>query len=267
MVIMDIVTPARTFIEKRRAADGFADFPGPLPTDLEEAYAIQTEAIGGWTDAIAGWKVGRLSPDLAARFGAERFIGPIFARTVDVIDGVADFPVCTGGFGAFEAEILIRLAKDVTPEARSWSVADALPFVGPAHIGIEVAGSPLASINDLGSLASIAGFGNNAALLVGPAIADWTTLSADQISCRTTIDGVMIREALASALPGGPMAGFAFALQQAGALGIPLKAGQWISTGAVTGVHPVTIGQDCEADFGALGMVRCRTVAARPDLA
>ena len=46
--------------------------------------------------------------------------------------------------------------------------------------------------------------------------------------------------------------------------GITLPAKTLLSTGAITGVHAVTIGQTCLADFGSLGQLRCRTVQAQP---
>jgi 2-keto-4-pentenoate hydratase len=46
------------------------------------------------------------------------------------------------------------------------------------------------------------------------------------------------------------------------ARGIALEAGQWISTGAVTGVHPVRIGDRVEARFDDRLAVEC-TIKAR----
>ncbi len=41
------------------------------------------------------------------------------------------------------------------------------------------------------------------------------------------------------------------------ARGIPLTPGQWISSGAVTGVHPVAIGDRVEAIFDGRLTVTC----------
>ena len=112
--------------------------------------------------------------------------------------------------------------------------------------------------------ASIAAFGNNLALIVGPAMADWQDVDMDEVACRTTIDGRIVGEAVAGQLPGGPLQAIAFALNQAAELGIALPAGTLLSTGAITGVHPIDQGQRAEADFGRWGTLRCQSTAARP---
>ena len=249
---------ARHFIRARAAQKGFEDFPGAVPDTLERCYAVQLAEIAQWPDAVAGWKVGRLSPDLAARFGVDRFLGPIFAATVDRADSSPRiFPAFTGGFAAFEAEILVRLAADAAPGQSEWTAGQASALVGPMHIGVEVAGSPLASIARLGSLASVCGFGNNAGLIVGPEIPDWRRRAAEPLPCRVSIDGAVAGDRTRTELAAGALEGLAFALGQAARLGLPLRSGQWVSTGALTGVHPVAIGAACTADFGPFGTLDC----------
>ena len=42
---------------------------------------------------------------------------------------------------------------------------------------------------------------------------------------------------------------------------IELKRGQWISAGAITGVHPIAIGQTATARFGAAATIACTAAA------
>lgn len=258
---------AAHFVRARATRQGFADFPGTLPDTLEAAYAVQQAEIEQWPDAVAGWKVGRLSPDLAARCGTDRFLGPIFAATVARLgaEGAApcDFPAFPNGFAAFEAEVLVGLARDAAPDRADWTAADAAALAGPMHIGVEVAGSPLAGIARLGSLASVCGFGNNAGLIVGPEIPGWRGRDAEPLTCTVTVDGAVVGDRRRDSLTAGALEGLAFALGQAARMGRPLRAGQWVSTGALTGVHAVTDGALCRADFGAYGSLTCM-VRARP---
>lgn len=263
----DVEQAASRFVAARRGGVGFATFPGALPPTLSEAYAIQDAAIDRYDEPIVGWKVGRIAAAQSARLGADRFVGPIFARSVQHApagSGEQIFPVITGGFAAFEAELLVRLDLDGAAPTPQWTSATARSAIAAIHIGVEVAGSPLATINDLGPLATTAGFGNNLGLIVGPAIDPWRALDMGAVACRTVIDGVEIAAGVAANLPGGPLTALAFALNQAAAIGRPLVSGQWVATGAITGVHPVTIGQSCLADFGPLGVVACRTATAGP---
>lgn len=54
----------------------------------------------------------------------------------------------------------------------------------------------------------------------------------------------------------GPIGAVRFLFERASRR-LPLAAGQWLSTGVVTGVHPVRPGQRGEARFGPELCVRC----------
>lgn len=257
---------AAALVQARHAATGLPAFPGGLPETLNDAYAIQAEAIRLWDEPIIGWKVGRITGAAEQRLGKNRFIGPLFASTVSrAADGdLAPFPVIADGSAALESEIVAVLGQDIVQRRTVWRREEVRALLCGLHIAIEVAGCPVPDINNLGPLASIAAFGNNLALILGPAIPDWQNMDVDGIACRTTIDGEMVGEAEARQLPGGPLEAVTFALNQAAELGIGLPAGTWLSTGAITGVHPIDLGQQAQADFGRLGVLHCRAVAARP---
>ncbi len=60
----------------------------------------------------------------------------------------------------------------------------------------------------------------------------------------------------------GPVGAARFLFELMAARGIVLKPGQWISSGAVTGVHVVRIGERIEARFGADLTVECTIKAS-----
>lgn len=261
---MSIERQAARFVEARRAASGFPEYPGALPADLDQAYAVQAAEIGQWTDPIVGWKVGRIAPPLAEALGEDRFTGPIFAGTVRAADAMNDFTAIENGFSAFEAEIVIVASADAPAGKTDWTVDEAADLAGAMHIAVEVAGGPFAAANDLGPLTTIASFGGNNGLLLGSEIGNWRGLSFDAIRCTTTIDDAVAGQAPASAVPGTPIAAFAFALGRTARMGRPIRKGDLISTGAITGVHVVRIGQRCTADFDELGAIHCTVVKAVP---
>ncbi|PWC34568.1 2-keto-4-pentenoate hydratase [Azospirillum sp. TSO35-2] len=255
---------AARFVAARRGATGLADFPGPLPADLATAYAIQATATAAWPDEVAGWKVARVPPALEETLGAMRYIGPIFAGTVGRAEGgPLSFPVIRGGFGAVEAEFAVRIAADAPADKRDYSPAEAAAFIAAVHAAIEVAGGPLASVNALGPTASTAVFGNNNGLIVGEEIIGGVE-GADALRAEVLIDGQSVGVGSAAKLPGGIAAAVAVALGMAARLGRPLKAGQWVSTGALTGVHAVAIGQSARVAFTGLAPMVGTAVAAVP---
>ncbi len=254
---------ATRFVEARCAAKGFREFPGAMPPDLDAAYRIQQAAITAWGDRVAGWKVGRIRPHLVEQLGAERFVGPIFADSIVTAAATNDFPMTAGGSALFEAEVIIVTKADAPGDKTRWSAEEAAELIGAVHVGIEIAGSPLETINDLDSEASIAGFGNNNGLVLGAEVTNWRERGWDGIICRTEIDGTLVKEASAATVPGGPLEVFAYALGQTAHLGTPLRRGDCISTGAITGTPAVKIGQHCVAEFVGIATIDCRVTVAR----
>lgn len=258
----DIDYAAARFVEARSTAQGLADYPGRLPESLDAAYRVQQKAIAGWGDRVVGWKVGRIQPHLVGSLGAERFIGPVFAQSVTKAGATNYFPAFLGGVAVFEAEVMISAAADAPTDKQDWTAQEAFALVAAMNVGIEIAGSPLASINELGSLVTIAGFGNNNGLFVGPEILDWRERDWQNLICMVRIGGEVIAEASAAAVPGGPLEAFAFALGEAARQGRPIRRGDIVSTGAITGMHVVTIGQRCVATFGGVGDIDCEVIPA-----
>jgi 2-keto-4-pentenoate hydratase len=257
---------ARAFVAARRAARAMPAFPGEPPATLAEGYAIQEAAIGLWGDEIVGWKVGRIPAPLVERLGQTRVTGPIFRDglwTADA-DGRNAAPVFVGGFAAFEAEFVYELLEDAPPQKLNWTLAEAEAVKGRMRMGVEMAGSPLASINALGPTVVAADFGNNNGLILGEALAGWGELAEQAFACESFIDGERVGHGSPAAIPGGPMESVRFLLEHAAQRGRPLRAGQLVSTGAATGIHDIVAGQQGRVSFGRHGAVGCRAVAARP---
>jgi 2-keto-4-pentenoate hydratase len=257
---------AAEFVKARRSAGFFTQYPGSMPQDLDSAYQCQDEAIALWGDAIAGWKVGWIPEPLSQKYGAQRLVGPIFGRSVQRSNGAdtADAPVFAQGFAAVEAEFVVQLAKDAPANVTEWSAETARRFVRTMYIGIEIASSPLQNINDFGPAVVASDFGNNAGLLLGAEIVDWQTRPLESMNCETRIDGNVVGRGSAAAVSGGPLTALAFALRVNARRGRPLRAGDFVSTGAATGVHSIQAGQWAEAIFTGVGSLRCRAVPMTP---
>lgn len=254
-------------VAARLAATALPAFPGPQPRSLAEAYACQATGVRRWPDRVAGWKVGWIPTADQARFGEERLIGPIFAQhvqRVDVGQAPIDIGVFAGGFGAIEAEYAFCLGADAPAGKLAWTPAEAAAIVGSAHVAIEIASSPLAAINQLGAYVIIADFGNNAGLLVGPALHGWSPAIDASYTCQTEIEGVVVGRGGAGSLPGGPLAALAFALGRCARNGQPVRAGQFVTTGASTGIHDIRPGEHGRVTFDDTGSINVRAVRRQP---
>lgn len=258
------VTVARRFVEARRAARALPGYPGSLPLSLDEAYARQDAAIALWGEPVLGWKVGRIPDAWIGRLGEDRLMGPVFESRLQWLEPGDEltFPVIRGGFAAVEAEYIFVLARDAEPGRSDYGPLEAAHLVRSLHIGVELAGSPLATINELGPAVVVSDFGNNAGVYVGRAIEDWRERPWSRFTCATWIDGRQVGRGGALSLPGGPLAALAFALNRGAARGRPLTAGMVVSTGAATGIHDILPGQRALVGFDGLGDLAGRAFAA-----
>ena len=264
MIRMDSEAVAEDFVRARLGAEALLDFPGTIPTTLNTAYAYQDRAIALWPDHVAGWKVARIGPPWLERVGEDRLVGPIFRRGIRLAPpgALIDFPVFAGGYAAIEAEFVVRLGADAEPDKVQWSAEEAAELISGLHVGIEAAGSPLAAINELGPTVVVSDFGNNAGLLLGPAVPDWRNRRLETLTCETFIEEERVGRGGAASLPGGLLQAVAFALGRCARRGLPMKAGYVISTGAATGIHEIGIGQSARVKFDGVAQLLCRAVPA-----
>ena len=262
----DAAAIADRFLSARREAGGLEVYPGHFPATLDEAYAIQDKAIVAWGRPVIGWKVGRIQPPLPERFGADRLTGPIFASAVAGGNGAEpEMPVFAEGFAAGEAEYLLRIARTPPAGKRRFTLDETADLIDAVHVGIEIASSPLGSINQLGPIAVISDFGNNNGMVIGAAIADWRSSGFEDWEVRTLLDGAEIGAGRAAAFPDGAIGAARFLFELMARRRIELQPGQWISSGAVTGVHDALPGQRVEAVFNDAYRVACTLKAASPE--
>lgn len=250
---------AEAFVAARQQACGFKSYPGAVPTDLVQSYAIQDAAIALSGATPVGWKVGRINPPWLERLGINRLAGPIFASHLQ--NGLSEDPatgqIFPGGFGAAEAEFLFRIGQ--TPESgkTSFTLDEAADLIDTVFIGIEVASSPFPGINALGPLVTISDFGNNNGLIVGEEIPDWRNSGLENWTVTAEIDEQYVGQGKAASFPDGPLGSVQFLIQNLIARDIAITPGLMISTGAISGVHEITAGRHFNARFGDFGQIEC----------
>lgn len=261
----NLSTISNAFTQARLNALAMPAFPGAVPATLEDAYRVQQMSVQKWPENPAGWKVAMIGPAFAERFGTNRLVGPVFPQFIVRTDGqkTVTMPVFVGGFTAVEAEFVFILGSAIPPGSAP-TRKQLLSHISAMHIGIEMAGSPLAAINDHGPTCTICDFANNAGLIIGPEVKDWQQRSLASLQATVTIDGAQVGDAAATAIQGGPIAALEFLVVHCAAQGITLDAGTAITTGAVTGVHKCITGASAAADFGRDGRIDVTLTPAQP---
>jgi 2-keto-4-pentenoate hydratase len=175
-------------------------------------------------------------------------------------------PVIENGYAAVEAEFAIRIANQIPTTSRFTDPMQLLPYVEGVYAAIELAASPLASLSALGPGAVISDFGNNSGLLVGPKLSSDLLASPSDASSVTVINDETVGSGTAARVPGGPMSALLFLVEQLAGRGRTLNAGDWVSTGATTGIHQVKIGDRIAVSFGEahhISAVMCAAQSTR----
>jgi 2-keto-4-pentenoate hydratase len=223
-------------------------------------------SIAAWPDRVSGWKVAAIQPSWRDRYAADRLAGPVFSRTIwDASRQAVDIPVIEGGYAAVEAEFAIRLAQDIPASTRISEPEQLLPYVEGVYAALELAASPLATLSALGPGAVISDFGNNSGLVIGAKLP--TSLLTDPASASSMVDinGDIAGRGDAARVPGGPLSAFLFLVNHLAIRGRNLQKGDWISTGASTGIQPVKPGDTVTALFNDQVRLSAHIRAAVPE--
>ena len=261
--------PARisnAFLTARALCLPLKAFPGTLPETLMDAYNIQMQSIKSWAYDISGWKVGGVPPHLQDALQASRLAGPIFKPTIHTArsDDTIEMPIFADGFAAVEAEFVLRLGDTAHFPESGASAQDVVNIVDGVFMGVEIASSPLKTINEIGPLAVVSDFGNNFGLLVGPPVDLEKLARLHEISVSVMIDGVSVGQTSCPKGLDGPLGAVAFLIEQLRKLGREIPAGTLVSTGAITGVHEAPVGAQSSIRFEGIGEVNISLVPARP---
>ena len=216
--------------------------PASLTPETDtEAYAIQ-QAVMAELGEVGGWKVGAPSPE-STRFNC----APIPASAV--FDGAVTIE---GSDRVVEAEIAVRLGRDLPPRDKPYTVDDIREAIASAHPAIEVLETRFADLAAAGALSGLADSSSNHSLVVGPAIDDWQNVDLDGETVRLLADGTEIKRGTGN--PGGEMLRLVAWVANVGARWAGgLRAGQLVTTGSWTGKDPTGPGQKVVAQFARCG--------------
>jgi 2-keto-4-pentenoate hydratase len=203
------------------------------------------------------------------RLAAPRLAGPVFRGNLRDQAENRDLAVAVipGGFAAVETEIAIVIGRDIPLRDRPWTDVELIARIGSMRLAMEIAGSPLATINQLGPPAVVSDFGNNTAIALGDAITGWQDLAAQRLATAMRVDGVEVGRGSPAAVPGGPLRALQFLVEHLAGRGRWLVRGDVISTGATTGIHLVRPGQTAEARITNCPPLAVRITAATPTAA
>ncbi len=223
--------------------------PALQPQTEADSYAIQ-HAVAARLGPIGGWKVGSPAPD-SPRFTC----APIPAAAI-----VTDGATIVGSDRVVEAEIAVRLGRDLPPRDAPYTEADLRGAIASVHPAMEILATRFADPAAAGPLATLADASSNHSLLLGPPIAGWDGIDLAHETVRLLVDGTGVKTGTGN--PGGDLLRLLVWLANTGARADGgLRAGQAVTTGSWTGKDPAGPGQTVVAQFGRCGAATLRFAA------
>jgi len=229
--------------------------PRLVPPDQATAYRI-AQAVAeqsGWE--VAGWKIAAFKHEMQKALRTDAPIyGRVFAPMVKSSPvSVARATLCSP---IPEVEYQARLAADLPPRARPYTVEEVTEAVASLHPGIELAECRFMHDAAFPPLPAILADGAGASTIVhGPAIEDWRRRDIAGQEAVLYCNGKPRRKGTAAAALDHPMVPLAWLANELSRTGVGLKAGQMISTGTLTGMLAPGQGETYVADFGSFGSV------------
>jgi len=226
-----------------------------VPSDKATAYHVarMVEDELGWD--VAGWKIAAMKEGLQRQLRTDSPIyGRVFApNIVQSPVRVAHAKLCSP---IPEVEYQARLGADLPPRARPYTLEEVTEAVASLHTGIELAECRFVHDAAFPPLPAILADGAGAGMIVcGSAIADWKARDIAGQDVQLMCNGVLRRKGTAAEALDHPMVPLTWLANELSRAGIGMKAGQFISTGTLTGMLRPKPGETYVADFGPFGTV------------
>ena len=222
-------------------------------TTREAAYAEQAAGADASGLTRAGWKVAATSELAQQMLGVPGpSIGPVFAEHIQ--DSPATAAAKTAHQDAVECEFAFVMGQDLVGD--QFSRDDIFAAVDHAMVAIEIVGCRFeGGFAEAGAQLCISDFSFNVGFVRGPKIENWSDVDLSKAAAAMHLNGEKVAEGTGADVMGDPVDALRWAAEEAARIGMPLKAGDVITTGTMTGAVKVAPGDHVVGDFGGLGKV------------
>lgn len=234
------------------------------PANRADGYAVQALLEKRSAKPLYGWKIAATSPAGQKHIGVS---GPLAGRLLAEqirLDG-AEISLKSNRMRVAECEFAMKMAKDLAPRAKPYSVDEVMAAVASVHPAIEVPDSRYGKFETAGEAQLIADCACAHLFVLGPAAtANWRVLDLAKLAVTGTVEAAgaapQHHHGSGANVLGDPRVALTWLANELSGLGITLKSGQVITTGAC--VPPITVkpGERVRGEFGALGAVSVRFV-------
>ena len=240
--------------EARLSGEKLADYPGPTPSSMADAFAIQSavRTTIGWKHA--GWKIGCTSERAQKALKTDGpFPGPLYRERL--FPSGTHVKTLASNSRTTEPEIAFTMARNLPAREKAWSVDEVLDAVATVHPSVEIVNPRLPKgFNDVVEW-YVADGGLSHALVLGQGVKPLKRADYARITNRVSLNGVSKYSGIASNALGGPELALTWLANNLIAKGLFLRAGDVVTTGVITEVFDTHIGDHVEATYDLIGKV------------
>lgn len=199
----------------------------------------------GWP--VVGWKIGYAAE--AERRDMENV--PVPGRLLEgaLLESPASVSMADLHHPLIEAEIALVLGSDLPPREAPYTAEEARAAVASAHVDIEVADPRYVDFNEPGNAEFMADNACARYILVGPEIPGWRDAPLADIEVEMLLDGELVSRGRTGDDRCDGFWSLAWLINDVGARGYGLAAGQVFSSGAVAKVVPLNDAREVVVRF------------------
>lgn len=236
-----------------------AELPA-IPETLDDGYAVQDAIIERIREPVLGWKAAFTNDAAMAKMKTpEPALGPLFEPWF--FESGANVSTPENCFRRIESEYAFKMARGLPARAEAYTRDEVAGAVASLHPAIEIVDTRVDGGFDIGARLLIADHCANFGFICGDGVADWHGLDLIAQPVTLSVDGTEAARGSGADVMGDPVGSLAWLANKLRERGKGLQAGDVVTTGSCTGMHPVP--RDCSlvADFGALGQCAVTCVA------
>ena len=234
-----------------------------LPADIrphsrDEGYAIQSEWMRHTGRPLYGWKIAATSEAGQRHINVK---GPMAGRLLAerVLPDAATIPLAGNLMRVVELELAFRIARDLPPRGRPYTVDEVMAAVDTLHPALEVPDSRYQDFVTAGEAQIIADNACAHLFILGPAVrGDWRGIDLAAYTVSAEVTGKSRHDGRGANVLGDPRIALAWLANELRDLGITLGAGECVTTGTCVVPIAVVPGDHVHADFGAFGAMSVR---------
>jgi len=227
------------------------------PADLAGGYAAQYALAEVSGERVMGRKIAATSKAGQQHIGVD---GPMqgllfecfFMHEGDVVPNFGLKMACA------EPEFAFRIGEALPGQPGGYSPADVADAAAAMHMAIEFPETRYFDFASAGPAQLAADDACAGYFVLGPEVDGWRGTDLAGVAVRGLVNGVVQEEGAGAAALGGPLTALAWLANDAAERGVPLQAGEVITTGTCTVPVNIKGGDEVTAEYEGLGRMSAR---------